>query len=145
MKAANYKDFSKEKAEAKEYRCRSIGIDCPWKHVAQTEDLLLDAAALHLRDIHGETGLSKERMALIRNSFGKPSIEAEEIPTMKEFRCKDIGLQCNWKYMAQTEDLIVDAAAVHARDVHNITEFSPEMIAKVKKGIREWKTEEKAA
>jgi predicted small metal-binding protein len=141
MKAVNYKDFGKERMEPKEFSCRSIGIDCSWKHVARTEDLLLDAAALHLRDVHGETAVDKERIARIRNSFIKPSkfVEvATDIPVMKEFRCRDIGMQCEWRYLAQTEELIVDGAAVHARDVHGITEFTPEMIAKVKTSIREW-------
>ncbi len=148
MKAANYKDFGKEKQEPREYYCRSIGIDCSWRHIARTEELLLDAAALHLRDVHGETALDKERIAQIRNSFSRPSSEVEagsDIPVMKEFRCRDIGMQCDWRYLAQTEELIVDGAAVHARDAHGIKEFSPEMIAKVKSSIHEWAEGRKVA
>ena len=148
MKAVNYKDFGKEKPAAMEFYCRSIGNDCSWKHVARTEDLLLDVVALHLRDVHGEMGVSKERLAQIRNAFVKPVevlATAEDIPTLKEFRCKDIGMQCNWKYIAQTEELIVDGAAVHARDAHDMREFTPEMIAKVKKAIHEWKFEKTSA
>ena len=141
MKAANYKDFGKEKIEPKEFYCRSIGNDCSWKHAAKTEDLLLDATALHLRDVHGETSLSKERIAQVRKAFMGTSRVVEDvsdIPVMKVFRCNDIGLKCNWKYFAQTEELIVDGAAVHARDVHGIKEFTPEMIVKVKRAIHAW-------
>jgi predicted small metal-binding protein len=148
MKAVNYKDFGKEKLEPKEFYCRSVGHNCSWKHVARTEDLLLDAAALHLRDVHGETALDKERIARIRKAFLKPTTVIEttsDIPVMKEFRCKDIGMKCDWKYFAQTEELIVDGAAVHARDAHGITEFTPEMIAKVKSAIHEMKVDKAAA
>jgi predicted small metal-binding protein len=149
MKAANYKDFGKEKLEPKEFHCRNIGIDCLWKHVARTEDLLLDAAALHLRDVHGEIALSEERLAQIKRSFVKPTqiiVETvSDIPVMKELRCRDIGMQCDWKYLAQTEELIVDGVAVHAREAHGLKEFTPEMIAKVKRAIREWKEETVAA
>jgi predicted small metal-binding protein len=148
MKAANYKDFAREKLEPKEFYCRSIGNDCSWKHVARTDDLLLDVVALHLRDVHGETALSKEQLARIRNVFTMPAMvieTASEIPVMKEFQCKDIGMKCDWRYLAQTEELIVDGAAVHARDVHGITEFTPEMIAKVKTAIHPWEGGKKAA
>ena len=148
MKASNYKDFGKEKAEVKEFYCRSIGNDCSWKHVARTEDLLLDTVALHLRDVHGEKSIDKARMAQIQNAFVSPSKVVEtpdDIPVLKEFRCRDIGMQCQWKYVAQTEELIVDGAAVHARDAHGVKEFSPEMIAKVKQAIHEWKVEKSAA
>jgi predicted small metal-binding protein len=41
-----------------------------------------------------------------------------------------------------TEELIVDGAAVHARETHGIREFSPEMMAKVKNSLHEWDMEE---
>ncbi len=56
---------------------------------------------------------------------------------MKEFKC-NIDPGCGWRYIAMTEELITDGAAVHARDVHGIREFTPEMIAMVKNSIQEW-------
>lgn len=148
MKAVNFKEFGPQKIEPKKFACRSIGYDCTWKHIAKTEDLLLDAAALHIRDIHGVQSLGTEMLNTIRNSFKNPSpvVEYEsDIPVMKEFRCRDIGMKCDWHYLAQTEDLIVDGAAIHARNVHGIKEFTPEMIAKVKNAIHVWEGEKVAA
>lgn len=148
MKAVNNKEFGSVKAKAKEFACKSIGYGCSWKHIAMTEELLLDSAALHIRDVHGIKALDVEMIGKIRNSFTNPSPAMEyesEIPVMKEFRCKDTGIQCNWHYLAQTEELIVDGAAIHARAAHGVKEFSPEMIASVKKAIREWKSDAAAA
>jgi predicted small metal-binding protein len=148
MKAVNYKEFGPLRIDPKEFACRSMGYECSWKHIAKTEELLLDAAALHLRDAHGVQALGVDMIGKIKNSFVNPTpvVEFEsEIPVMKEFRCRDIGMQCDWRYLAQTEELIVDGAAVHARDVHGIMEFTPEMIAKVKNAIRVWKEEKVAA
>jgi len=36
------------------------------------------------------------------------------------------------------EELIVDGVAVHAGEAHGIKEFTPEMIANVKKSAHEW-------
>ncbi len=136
------------KMAAKEYACRRLGYDCSWKYIGRTEELLLDRAALHLRDVHGVQALGTDLIGRIRNSLTNPSppIEGDaDIPVMKELRCRDLGMACDWHYLAQTEELIVDGAAVHARTVHGIMEFSPEMIAKVKNSVHIWKPEEKAA
>ena len=148
MKAVNYKEFGTLKREPKEFACRSIGNDCGWKHVARTEELLLDEAAIHLRDVHGLQALGVDMLGKIKRSFTNPSTSAEpgsETPVMRELRCRDMGMDCNWRYIAQTEELIVDGAAIHARDVHGISEFTPEMIANVKKSIRVWGNEKAAA
>ena len=148
MKAVNYKEFGSKKIESKEFSCRSVGNDCSWKHVAKTEELLLDAAALHLRDVHGIKALGVDMVGKIRKSFMKPSSAVEfetDNPVMKEFRCRDIGMSCNWKYLSQTEELLVDGAAVHAREAHGIKEFTPEMIAAVKKSAHVWEFEKAAA
>jgi predicted small metal-binding protein len=126
----------------KEFKCISLGNDCSWRHVAKTEELLADMAALHLRDAHGLDALSPDMVGRIKNSFSNPSPMDEqtyEALTMKEFRCLDIGQDCNWHYIAQTEDLIADGAAVHAREAHGIREFTPEMMTRVKNTIHEWK------
>ncbi len=57
---------------------------------------------------------------------------------MKEFRCQDLGTACTWRYIAQTEELLADGVAVHAREAHGIREFTPELMAKVKTLSHEW-------
>jgi predicted small metal-binding protein len=58
---------------------------------------------------------------------------------MKEFKCRDLGYSCDWKYIAQTEELIADGVAVHTRDAHGIKDFTPEMKTKVENALHEWR------
>jgi len=126
----------------REFACRSLGYDCNWKHGARTEELLTDVVAVHLRDVHGVPALTQEVVGTIKQAFSK----AQEIeippekgePVLKEFMCRDLGMDCGFRYIARTEELIADGIAVHAREVHGITEFTPEMATKVKNLAREW-------
>ena len=80
-------------------------------------------------------------VAKIKGAFSNPTaVEAKEAEglVLKEFRCSDLGQKCSWHYIAQTEDLIVDGVAVHAREAHGITEFTPEMRTKVENLLRVW-------
>lgn len=126
----------------KGYSCASAGYECTWKHTARTEDLLADIVALHMREVHGLSSLDAAGVARIKRSFSGPGtseMESEEpVPALREFRCSDLGQRCSWHYIAQTEDLIVDGVALHAREVHGITEFTQEMKAKVEKSLRLW-------
>jgi len=125
----------------REFKCASLGNACKWTYVARTEELLADVAAIHLRDAHGMTALTAEFVGKIKKAFSNPDpVEAEKAETLvlKEFNCKDLGLTCNWKYIAQTEELIVDGVAMHAREAHGIKEFTPEMKVKVEAALHEW-------
>ena len=127
----------------REFKCASLGNKCTWKHIARTEELLADVAVLHLRDVHGVKDISPDMLGKIKNSFSAPTAtdaaEAADL-VLKEYNC-DLGPKCTWRYIAMTEELIADGAAVHAREVHGIKEFTPEMIAKVKRSAHEWKGE----
>jgi predicted small metal-binding protein len=125
----------------REFACRSIGNECSWKHIARTEDLLADVAALHLREVHGMPALGADMVAKIKQTFSEPSpVEAvvDGELSLKEFRCSDLGQNCSWHYIAQTEELIVDGVAVHAREAHGIREFTQEMKVKVENSLRPW-------
>ncbi len=124
----------------REIKCASLGYNCKWKHIANTEELLADITAIHLRDVHGMKAISQDMLAKIKNAFMPPSeADAAKFADVKTkvYNC-DIGPKCSWRYVAMTEELIVDGAAVHAREAHGIKEFSPTMIAKVKKAAQEW-------
>ena len=49
----------------------------------------------------------------------------------KTFLCKDIGVDCDGKICAKTEDELMKKVAEHAKTVHGMNEISPEMAAKV--------------
>ena len=123
--------------------CRSLGQDCNWKQTAGTDDLLLDKVAVHLREAHGIPAIYPEMMGAIHRAFSGPENDkivtpGDVDPELKEFRCADIGQRCDFHYIAMTEELIADGAAVHAREAHGIMEFTPEMIAQVKKSVHVW-------
>lgn len=123
----------------REFKCSSMGNDCAWKHIA-TEELLTDMVALHLRDVHGVQAVDSDMVGRIKNLFSYPTIAdaAGAIDlVMKEYNC-DMEPECTWRYIAMTEELIVDGTAVHAREAHGVKEFSPEMAAKVKQSIHAW-------
>ncbi len=127
----------------REIKCASLGYTCKWKHIANTEELLADITAIHLRDIHGVKEISPGMLGKIKNAFSPPTeVEAAELDDIKTkvYNC-DIGPNCSWRYIAMTEELIVDGAAVHAREAHGIKEFSPAMIAKVKNAAHEWSSD----
>lgn len=126
----------------REFKCERLGYKCNWKHIAKTEDLLADVVAIHLRDVHGVAALSADTVGKIKNAFSNaPRVELKksEDLVMKEFVCKDLGHNCTWKYIAQTEDLIVDGVAVHMREAHGIREFTQELKVKVANALHEWK------
>lgn len=123
------------------FACKSMGNNCTWKHAAKTEELLADVAALHLREVHGMKSLTPDLVAKIKNLSTNPGpvdVSAGEELMMKEFRCQDLGTACTWRYIAQTEELLADGVAVHAREAHGIREFTPELVAKVKTLSHEW-------
>jgi predicted small metal-binding protein len=127
----------------REFSCRSIGNDCGWKHAARTEELLMDTVAVHLREVHGVQALTQDMIGGIKRAFSTPDepVEArgkDSDPVLKEFKCKDLGMDCGFRFIAQTEELIADGVAVHAREAHGILEFTPEMAAQVKSLAHEW-------
>ena len=55
----------------------------------------------------------------------------------KMLRCRDAGVDCDFVVRAETEDEIMEKCAEHAKKVHNMTEISPELAAKVKAAIKD--------
>jgi len=127
----------------REVACKSLGYNCGWKHVSRTEELLTDVMAIHLRDVHGVPALTQEMVGKIKQAFSKSepieSSGGDVEPVLKVVSCRDLGMNCNWKYIAQTEELIADGMALHAREAHGIMNFTSEMATKVKKLAHEWK------
>lgn len=127
----------------REFRCNSLGNKCNWKHIAKTEELLADIVAIHLRDVHGVQEVKPDMLGKIKNLFLNPSdvdaLKAADL-VLKEYTC-ELGPACGFRYIAMTEELIADGVAVHAREAHGIKEFTPAMIATVKKSAHEWDLE----
>jgi len=58
---------------------------------------------------------------------------------MKEVRCKDAGVDCDFVAQAETEQELMKKVAQHAREKHGITQVTAEMAAKVKQIIHDVK------
>jgi predicted small metal-binding protein len=52
---------------------------------------------------------------------------------MKEVRCADAGMACDFVAQAATEQELLKKVADHARAKHGITQVTPELVEKVKK------------
>ena len=58
---------------------------------------------------------------------------------MKEVRCADAGMACDFVAKAETEQELMQKVAAHAREKHGITQVTPELAEKVKKIMRDVK------
>src|SRR5262245_53099410 len=61
----------------REFACKSLGYDCGWKQTANTEELLADVAAVHLRDVHNVPALTQEMVGAIKQAFSKVPADYE--------------------------------------------------------------------
>ena len=55
---------------------------------------------------------------------------------MASFKCKDIGMKCKFEVKTDNQDELMPIIALHADKSHNMKEFSPDMLEKVKKAIK---------
>jgi predicted small metal-binding protein len=55
---------------------------------------------------------------------------------MPSFRCKDIGMKCDFEATAENEADLEKKIAEHARSVHNMDPVSADMWQKIKKVVR---------
>ena len=55
----------------------------------------------------------------------------------KEIRCADVGMDCDFVTKAETEAELLQKVVRHAKDVHGITEITPELQQKVAQVIRD--------
>lgn len=55
----------------------------------------------------------------------------------KRIRCADVGPDCDFEALADTEEELMELVVEHARRVHGIEEIPPEMEERVKGAMRE--------
>jgi predicted small metal-binding protein len=54
----------------------------------------------------------------------------------KEMRCSDLMPGCSFVATGATDDEVLTKAAQHAREKHDITEMTPDLVSKVRAAIR---------
>ena len=57
---------------------------------------------------------------------------------MKFFRCKDVGVDCDWETYSENSEEILQEVLDHAKEYHGIAE-SEELKAKIRTNIHEEK------
>jgi predicted small metal-binding protein len=55
----------------------------------------------------------------------------------KIVRCRDVGFNCEGVVRAETEEELLKQVAAHAKGVHNLQTVSEEVVAKVRRVIRD--------
>ena len=55
---------------------------------------------------------------------------------MPSFKCRDIGMACNFEAIAKTKDELMKEIAEHARKAHNMKTIPPDVMEKVKKAVK---------
>ena len=54
-----------------------------------------------------------------------------------KLKCADVGVNCGWEGTGNTIDEVMMKGAQHAKETHNMTSMSPDMIAKVKAAVKQ--------
>jgi predicted small metal-binding protein len=56
---------------------------------------------------------------------------------MKQFKCGDVVLGCEWVTRSEDDDELFDEISSHARDAHAMDEVPPEVVDKIHAVITE--------
>ena len=51
---------------------------------------------------------------------------------MKQFKCTDVVLGCQWVARNEDEQVLLDEIVVHARDAHGMDEVPPEVADQIR-------------
>jgi len=55
----------------------------------------------------------------------------------KTYTCRDVGVDCDWKTSGAAEDQVVESIREHAAQVHPNIELTPELVAAVRRVIKD--------
>jgi len=55
----------------------------------------------------------------------------------KTYTCRDVGVDCDWKTSAETEDEVMATVSKHAAEAHPTIELTPELVETVRQAIKE--------
>ena len=55
---------------------------------------------------------------------------------MPSFKCKNIGMKCDFEATARTENELINKIQEHTSKVHNLKSMTPDMFSKIRKAIK---------
>ena len=103
----------------KEFMCRDLGNSCDEALTARTEDRLVEEVSIHLRDRHGISSITQEKVAQIRNLFvNRATSDAARVVDLifEKYNCKAES-ECTWRYIAEAEMILNGGERVHEREL----------------------------
>ena len=103
----------------KEFACANLGEKCNVVLTAQTEERLVELASLHLREVHGITSLSQEKVTQIRKLFSsRPTADAAKVVDriFEKYNCNGEP-ECSWRYIAEAEMILNGGKMAHVQEL----------------------------
>ncbi len=103
----------------REFACANLGENCNVVLTAPTEERLVELASLHLREVHGMTSLSQEKVADIRKLFAaRPTADAAKVVDriFEKYNCNGEP-ECSWRYIAEAETILNGGKTAHAQEL----------------------------
>jgi predicted small metal-binding protein len=103
----------------KAFLCKDLGHRCDAVLQAPTEERLVEAAAIHLRDVHGVSVLAPDAVAKIKNLFvNRKSTDAAGVVDriFEKYNCRREP-ECTWRYIAAAEMILSGGFAAHEREL----------------------------
>ncbi len=55
----------------------------------------------------------------------------------KTYTCRDVGVDCDWETVGETEDEVMASISEHAAQAHPTIELTPELVAAVRGVIKD--------
>ena len=103
----------------KEFACANLGKNCKVTLTAQTDERLVELVSLHLREVHGMTSLSQEKVADIRKLFtSRSNADAAKVVDriFEKYNCNGEP-ECSWRYIAEAEMILNGGKVAHAQEI----------------------------
>ena len=100
----------------REFSCRELGYNCSAILTARSEDQLAELASIHLRDVHGMTAITQEKLAQIKNLFVNPSPQdaaAVVDRIFEKYNCSG-DPECTQRYITFAETILSSKPLVYA-------------------------------
>ena len=54
-----------------------------------------------------------------------------------KLKCSDLGMNCSWEGSGNTVEELMMKGAQHAKEAHNMSSMSPDLVAKVKAAVKQ--------
>ncbi len=103
----------------KQFRCKDLGNSCNEVMAAGTEDRLIEEVSIHLRERHGESSITQDKMAKIKSLFmNRATSDAASVVDriFEKYNCK-AEPECTWRYIAEAEMILNGGDRVHEREL----------------------------